>query len=76
LHPRAMVSLIRGGEEALIRLHGGAGWRFHFSGGRLALEDSVYMGSHNEARKTKQLAIYGQITDKKHKIIWALQKEG
>jgi uncharacterized heparinase superfamily protein len=76
LHPRAMVSLIRDGNEALIRLHGGAGWRFHLAGGFLALEDSIYLGQNNEMRKTKQLAIYGQITDKKYKISWALQKKG
>ncbi len=76
LHPRVMVSLIRGGAEALIRLPGGAGWRFHFSDGGLALEDSVYLGDENVFRKTKQLAIYGHVIDKKCKISWALQREG
>lgn len=76
LHPKAMVSLIRDGQEALIRLASGTGWRFHQAGGFLNLEESIYLGQGGQARKTKQLAIFGQVTDKKHKIKWALQREG
>ncbi|MEZ5814539.1 MAG: heparinase II/III family protein [Alphaproteobacteria bacterium] len=76
LHPRVMVSLICGGREALLRLPGGVGWRFHHSGGALALEDSVYLGQGTQVRKTKQLVIYGQSIDKSVKIKWALQREG
>lgn len=76
LHPRVMVSLIRDGQEALLRLGSGTGWRFHQAGGFLSLEDSVYLGQGGQPRKTKQLVIYGQVFDKKHKIKWALQKEG
>ena len=76
LHPRVMVSLIRDGEEALLRMPGGVGWRFHHQGGTLALEDSVYMGQGSVPRKTKQLVIYGQISDIEAQIKWALQKEG
>lgn len=76
LHPKVMVSLIREGEEALLRLPGGVGFRFHHSGGRLALEDSVYLGKGSQIRKTKQLAIYGQITHKQAQILWAVQREG
>lgn len=76
IHPKVMVSLIREGQEALLRLPGGVGWRFHHSGGRLVLEDSVYMGEGCQPRKTKQLAIYGQITQKQAQIQWAVQREG
>ncbi len=76
LHPKVMVSLIRDGEEALLRLPGGVGWRFHHSSGHLALEDSVYMGQGVHARKTKQLVIYGQAHEKQAQIKWALQREG
>lgn len=76
LHPKVMVSLIRDGEEALLRMPGGVGWRFQHMGGYMALEDSVYMGEGCAPRKTKQLVIYGQITDKKAQIKWALKKEG
>ncbi|MEM7650648.1 MAG: heparinase II/III family protein [Pseudomonadota bacterium] len=76
LHPKVMVSLIRDGQEALLRLPGGVGWRFHHSAGHLALEDSVYVGEGCTPRKTKQLVIYGQINDIKAQIQWALQREG
>lgn len=76
LHPRVNVSLINGGAEALLRLPSGLGWRFKHVGGILALEDSVYMGAGVVPRKTKQLAIYGQITDKHAQIKWGLHREG
>ena len=37
VHPRVMVSLTSGGDEALLRLPSGIGWRFHQSGGALKL---------------------------------------
>jgi uncharacterized heparinase superfamily protein len=76
IHPRVMVSLTQGGDEALLRLPSGIGWRFHQSSGILALEDSIYVGEGSRPRKTKQLVIYGQITEKQEKIKWALQREG
>lgn len=76
LHPRVMVSLVQGGEEALLRLPSGAGWRFQHSGGRLALENSVYIGSGSQPRKAKQLVIYGQMSDDQAQVKWALQREG
>lgn len=76
IHPRVIVSLIRDGTEALLRLPNGIGWRFHQSGGTLALDDSLYLGSGSRPRKTKQLVIYGQINEKEQKIKWALQREG
>lgn len=76
LHPRTMVSLIRDGQEALVRLPTGTGWRFQQTGGYLTLEDSVYLGQGTQPRKTKQLVIYGQVFEKRHKIKWAFQREG
>ncbi|MFP4313027.1 MAG: hypothetical protein ACLFR0_01760 [Alphaproteobacteria bacterium] len=51
------------------------GWRFHHSGGSLALENSVYLGG-GDIRKTKQLVIYGQMCGEHAQIKWALQREG
>jgi uncharacterized heparinase superfamily protein len=66
LHPRANVSLVRYGTEALVTLKGrsgkgGGAWRFCYDGGHLALEDSVYIAHGTQIRKTQQLVIYGQI---------------
>lgn len=76
LHPRATVSLVRDDKEALIRLPGGVGWRFHHAGGILKLETSIYLGEGARPRKTKQLVIYGRMVDDSAQIKWALQREG
>jgi uncharacterized heparinase superfamily protein len=76
LHPRVLVSLVKDGREALLRLPGGAGWRFFHSGGALALENSIYMGQGARPRKTKQIVIYGQMDTDHAAIKWALQREG
>ncbi|MGE4313264.1 MAG: heparinase II/III family protein [Pseudobdellovibrionaceae bacterium] len=76
LHPRVKVSLVRDGSEALLRLPSGIGWRFQLSGGRLSLEDSVYMGEGYSPVKTRQIVVSGEIHDTAHQIRWALQREG
>ncbi len=76
LHPRVLVSLIRDGEEALLRLPGGAGWRFHHTGGTMTLENSIYLGTGTRPRKTKQLVISGCMDGDLAQIKWALQREG
>lgn len=76
LHPRVIVSLVQNEEEALIRIPSGAGWRFQHTGGRLALENSIYIGAGSQPRRTKQLVIYGQMTGDQTRIKWALQREG
>lgn len=76
LHPRVLVSVIQDGREALLRLQGGAGWRFFHTGGHLALENSIYLGSGSRPMKTKQLVIYGAMESDSAQIKWALQREG
>ena len=76
LHPRVIVSLVQSEDEALIRIPSGAGWRFQHTGGRLALENSIYVGAGSQPRRTKQLVIYGQMTGDQTRIKWALQREG
>ena len=75
LHPKVMVSLIKGGEEALLRLNNGTGWRFTIVGGKLELDNSVYLGSGIRPRKTKQLVIRGDMTSDHAQFKWALQLE-
>ena len=76
IHPRVLVSLVRDDQEALLRLPNGIGWRFHQTGGVLALEDSIYLGEGIRPRKTKQLVIYGQISENVSQFKWAFQREG
>ncbi len=76
LHPNAQVSLVQNGASALLKLRHGGGWRFTHSAGTLVIEDSIYLAEGTHPRKTKQLVIYGQTTDAKSQIQWALKKEG
>lgn len=76
LHPRALVSLVREGAEALIRLRGGSGWRFTHGGGTLSLENSVYLGEGCRPVKTKQLVLSGMMESDFARIKWALRREG
>lgn len=76
LHPRVIVSLVRDGTEALLRLPSGMGWRFHHDGGALALEESLYFGGGDIPRKTSQLVIHGRVENGYGLIKWALQAEG
>ena len=76
LHPRVLVSLIREGEEALLLLPSGAGWRFFHEGAELSLENSIYLGDGVYPRKTKQLVLTCKLEQPEKIIQWALQKEG
>ena len=76
IHPRVMVSLVGEGDEALLRLPSGIGWRFHQSGGILKLEDSVYLGEDSRPRKTRQIVIYGSMSEPELRIKWAMRREG
>ncbi|PZQ45355.1 MAG: heparinase [Micavibrio aeruginosavorus] len=75
LHPKVSVSLVKDGEEAILALPGGTGWRFTACGAPLSLEDSIYMGDGVRPRKSKQLVITADMTEDNLQIKWALQRE-
>ncbi len=74
IHPSVTASLINEGKEVLLRMHGGIGWRFKYDFGALKLEDSVYFGSGITPRKTKQIAIYGNMSADKACVKWSFSK--
>ncbi|HBR70018.1 MAG TPA: heparinase [Rhodospirillaceae bacterium] len=76
IHPRVQVTLTQGGDDALLRMPGGTGWRFMHGNGALALEDSIYLGEGTRPRKTKQLVIYGRMEKDFARVKWALRREG
>ncbi len=75
LHPSVSCSFINDGQEILLRMPGGVGWRFSRSAGGLALEDSLYLGSGITPRKTKQIVIYGQMSEDEACVKWTLKRE-
>ncbi len=75
IHPDTTASLINDGKEVLLRMKGGIGWRFKHDVGRLELEDSVYIGNGITPRKTKQIAIYGQMSSDHARVKWSFKRE-
>lgn len=80
LHPGVQASPVKGGQEFLLRLPSGQGWRFRSNaealGLAIGLESSVYFDDGQEHRKTSQIVITGTGTAHETVIKWALQREG
>ncbi|HYC05815.1 MAG TPA: heparinase II/III family protein [Azospirillaceae bacterium] len=74
LHPQVQASLLQGG-DVLLRLHSGAGWRLKAAGGETDLEESVYLGTGTEPRKTAQIVVRGVTEAGTTSIKWALRRE-
>ncbi|MBI1300575.1 MAG: heparinase [Alphaproteobacteria bacterium] len=75
IHPSVTASLINDDQNVLLRMPGGIGWRFKCSAGVLALEDSLYLGSGITPRKTKQIVIYGRMTESDARVKWSFKRE-
>ena len=75
LHPTVMVSLIKNGEEALLKTKQGKGWRFIASSNvRLSLENSIYFAKGSTMRKTKQLVLNGYAQGEKTVTKWSFKR--
>jgi uncharacterized heparinase superfamily protein len=74
LHPNVSASLQQDGEAVLLRLPGGAGWRFRADGVRMALEESVYLGGL-EPRRSEQVVLSSPM-DGPQQVKWAISKVG
>lgn len=75
LHPKVSVSLIKEGQEAILALPSGIGWRFTASGAPLTVEESIYLGEGIRPRKTKQLVISSLMDIDTLQVKWAIQRE-
>lgn len=76
IHPNVKASLVNDGQEVLLRMPGGMGWRFKHSTGVLKLEDSLYLGEGITHRKTQQIVIYGRMSEGDACVKWSLKREG
>jgi uncharacterized heparinase superfamily protein len=72
IHPDVRVSRLEGG-GILLKLPGGEGWRFRAGGGRLDVEESVYLGGP-VVRRAEQLVISGQMKDGPAEIAWVFEQ--
>lgn len=75
LHPKVLATVTKPGEEVVLRLPSGAGWKFCAVGGTLSVENSIYLGNGVKPIKTRQLVISACIKAETTQIKWALQKE-
>jgi uncharacterized heparinase superfamily protein len=74
LHPNVDASLQQDGEAVLLRLPSGNGWRLRADGARIALEESIYLGSP-ELRRSEQVVLTGY-QDGPQQVKWAITKVG
>ena len=73
LHPVVKATLSMDAASVMLILPNRTGWRFSARGGRLKLEDSVYLPGSSGARKTKQIVVEG-ITGRTDRIQWAFKR--
>lgn len=74
LHPAVQATLVQGGQVQL-KLPSGAAWRLRASGATLELEESIYLGSGDEPRRTTQIAVSGHTGPAIKTVKWALRRE-
>ncbi|MDD9900111.1 MAG: heparinase II/III family protein [Alphaproteobacteria bacterium] len=75
LHPGIYASIIRDGEEILLRSRSGMGWRFSAGGRMLDMDESVYGGQGEEPRRTQQIIINGVTESDEDTVVWSLKRE-
>ncbi|MBI4184369.1 MAG: heparinase II/III family protein [Proteobacteria bacterium] len=73
LHPTVQASLVQNGAAALLKLPGGAGWRLRADGGRLGLQESIYLGDGLNPKHCEQVTITGTTAGEGRTVVkWAL----
>jgi len=75
LHPSVQVSVEEDGNAALLRLPGGQGWRLRAGGAALEVQESLYVGSGGNPRRTQQLVLAGTTEPGGTVVKWAFQRE-
>lgn len=74
LHPEVEAITTADGQGALLRLVGGAVWQFRCRGGRLEIEDSLWIDGDARPRPTRMLAIASESPADGMTISWELAR--
>jgi len=74
LHPQVKTSLVQGGDTVLLQTAGGVGWRMRATGGVTSVQESVYLGAGNEARRTDQIVVSGATGGDGAQVKWAFTR--
>jgi uncharacterized heparinase superfamily protein len=78
LHPDARASLAHDGSNVLVLLPNGDGWQFRALGtggpAPISLEESVYLGGGEPARRSEQIVVSGAVFRGEAKVNWAWRR--
>ena len=73
LHPKVPASLLGGGDSVVLRLGHNEAWRFTARGGKVTLEESIYLGA-GLPRKSEQIVVTGVIETESPQVKWSLKR--
>mgnify|MGYP000609640697 CR=1 FL=1 len=76
LHPSVQASMVQSGGAVLLRLPNGQGWRLHGAGGKLSLEESIYLGRPGTVRHTLQVVLAGTTRADETVVKWRIGRVG
>jgi uncharacterized heparinase superfamily protein len=76
LHPSVEVTSTADGQGAILRIRGGSAWQFRCRGGRLGIEDSLWVDGSARPHASQQLVIAGETPAEGISISWALKRAG
>jgi uncharacterized heparinase superfamily protein len=78
LHPDARASLAHDGSNVLVMLANGDGWQFRAASSgsvaEISLEESVYLGGGEPARRSEQIVVSGTVFRREAKVNWAWRR--
>jgi uncharacterized heparinase superfamily protein len=76
LHPDVEAATTADGQGALLRVRGRTVWQFRCRGGRLAIEDSLWIDGDSRLRETSQLVVGGESPPDGTAIAWIFRRAG
>ena len=76
LHPDVEAATTADGQGALLRIKGRTVWQFRCRGGRLAIEDSLWVDGEAALRETSQLVVGGESPADGTAIAWIFRRAG
>jgi len=74
LHPDVRASIVHDRTATLLRLPSGAAFRFDAAGGRLTLEESIYLGASAGGRRTEQIVLESTLAGEEAHVKWSLRR--
>jgi uncharacterized heparinase superfamily protein len=74
LAPAVEATTTADGQGALLRIRGGGAWQFRGRGGRLSIEDSLWIDGHARPHATQQLVLAGETPPDGMTISWEFKR--